>query len=62
MYTTRERAREIARYFRRGRAIAAVDLRGSTVVWARTGRRGHVTVWAPPELLLDRVVQCAEHE
>lgn len=62
MHTTSKRAMEIARYFRRGNAIATVDLRGTAVVWAQTARRGHVTVWAPPELLLRCVVQCDEHE
>ena len=62
MRTTRERAIAIARYYRQGRAVATVDIRGAQVAWARTGSRGHVTVWAPPELLLRAVVQCDEHE
>jgi len=62
MHVTRKRAVGIARHFDVGRGVAEVDLRGSTVAWARTGGRGHVTVWAPPELLLRAVVQCDEHE
>ena len=62
MYTTRERAITIARHYYVGRGVAAVDLRNVTIAWARTGGRRHVTVWAPPELLLGAVVQCDEHE
>ena len=59
---SRERAVETARRFRLGRAIATLDLQIEEVVWAKSGRRGHVTVWAPPELLLTRVVQCEGYE
>jgi len=62
MHLTRERAITIARRYNVGRGVAAVDLRGSPIAWARTGGRNHVTVWAPPELLLRAVVQCDEHE
>ena len=62
MHVTRKRAVGIARHFDVGRGVAEVDLRGSTIAWARTGGRDHVTVWAPPELLLRAVVQCGEHE
>ena len=41
-------------------AIATLDLITPDVVWTRTGRSAHVTVWAPASLLLERVVQC-EH-
>jgi len=40
MHVTRKRAVEIARHFDVGRGVAEVDLRGSTVAWARTGGRG----------------------
>ena len=43
-------------------AVATLDLRNTPIVWARTGGRGHVTVWAPPELLLRALVQCDEHD
>lgn len=62
MHVTRKRAVGIARHFDIGRGVAEVDLRGSPIAWARTGGRNHVTVWAPPELLLRAVVQCDEHE
>jgi hypothetical protein len=61
MYTARARAERVAQRFRRGRAIAVLDLRGAAIAWARTGRsRRHVTVWAPPDLLLGSVLQCDE--
>ena len=62
MHTTQERAMAVARRYRRGNAVAGLDLRNAPIVWARTGGRGHVTVWAPPELLLRAVVQCDEHD
>jgi hypothetical protein len=63
MHTSRGRAIRIARRFGHGRGTAELDLRASAIAWARTGASGrHVTVWAPPELLLEAVVQCAEHE
>ena len=49
MHTTHERAMAVARRYRRGNAVAALDLRNAPIVWARSGGRGHVTVWAPPE-------------
>jgi len=62
MHTSVGRAVRIARSFGHGRGVAALDLRAVSIVWARTGASGHVTVWAPPELLLRAVVQCDEHE
>ena len=62
MRRTREQAISVARRYGHGRAVATVDLRGAPVAWARTGGRGHVTVWAPPEVLLQAVLQCDEHE
>ena len=60
MRTTRERAIAIARYYRQGRAVATVDIRGAQVAWARTGGQGQTRsgVWLKP----DPVVQCDEHE
>lgn len=57
-YSTVERAWAIARRFGHGTAIATLDLDCDGIAWARTGRGGHVTVWAAPELLIARVVQC----
>ena len=62
MHVSHRRAVWIARRFGHGRGVAALELRAVPVVWARTGAPGHVTVWAPPELLLRAVVQCDEHE
>lgn len=61
MFRTAERARSIARRFQRGNATATVDLAADGIVWTG-GRRGHVTVWAPAELLLERVLQCDSHD
>ena len=62
MHTTRERSLAVSRRYRKGGAIAEIDVRGTPVAWAETGGRQHVTVWAPPELLLEHVVQCRSHE
>ena len=62
MHTSRERAVAVARRYQLGHGVAALELRAAPMVWARTGVRGHVTVWAPPELLRQAVVQCVEHE
>ena len=62
MHTSRERAIAVARRFGHGRGVATVELRPEPIVWARTGSRGHVTVWAPAQSLLGAVVQCDEHE
>ena len=59
---SRERAIELARRFGLGSFIASLDLRIPDVVWTESGRTGHVTVWAPPELLLKRVLQCERYE
>ena len=56
------RAISIVRRFGHGRGVATLELRTVPIVWARTGASGHVTVWAPPELLLGAVVQCDQHE
>jgi hypothetical protein len=61
MYRTRRRAIEVARHFELGRGVAVLELRTAPIVWARTGTRGHFTVWAPPEVLLRAVLQCDEH-
>ena len=58
MHTTSERSLATMLRFGSGRAIATLDLRGRHIAWARTGGTSHVTVWAPPELLIQHVVQC----
>lgn len=62
MFADSDSARAAARRYRLGRAIATLDIRAAEIVWSRTGGRGHLTVWAPAAMLLDRVVQCDEHE
>ena len=62
LQVTPGRARAIARRYQRGKGIATLDLRHSPIAWAKTGGRQHVTVWAPPELLLESVVQCVDDE
>ena len=62
MHVSRKRSEAVARRFRRGRAVATLDLRGAPIAWTRSGARGHLTAWAPSELLLRAVVQCDEHE
>ncbi|HLG09653.1 MAG TPA: hypothetical protein VI409_13370 [Gaiellaceae bacterium] len=62
MHTTRERSLATLRRFGSGRAIATLDLRGQDIAWARTGGASHVTVWAPPELLMRHVLQCERHD
>lgn len=52
----------IARRYGHGQAVAALDARRRSVVWAQTGKRGHLTLWAPAETLLECVVQCERHE
>lgn len=45
-----------------GAAIATLTLDRQGIVWSASGRRGHSTVWAPPELLLACVVQSESHD
>jgi hypothetical protein len=60
MHTTRKQSAAIARRFRDVAAVAKLDLRDAPVVWASTGGSGHITVWAPAAILVDRVIQCEE--
>jgi hypothetical protein len=62
MRTSASRARAVARRFSQGTAVATVNLAADGIVWSPTGPRGHITVWAPAELLLARVIQCEHHE
>jgi hypothetical protein len=61
MHTSQTRSVRIARTYRVGAAIATLDIRRPAVVWSPTGGRDHITVWAPPETLLECVVQCEHH-
>lgn len=62
VFLSRHEAVRIARRYGHGRAVAALDARRRPVVWAQTGKRGHLTLWAPAETLLECVVQCERHE
>jgi hypothetical protein len=62
LLTTRRAAVRLARRHDLGKAIAVVDLRVEGVIWTKSGGPGHLTVWAPPELLLERVLQCEPYE
>ncbi len=57
MLRSRTTAVSLARRFGLGSATAVLDLRIGAVVWAASGGREHITVWAPADLLLSRVVQ-----
>lgn len=43
-------------------AVATLDLRNAEAVWASSGGRHHLTVWAPSAVLLSLVVQCDDHD
>ncbi len=58
MHTSGAAASRIARVYR----VARLDIRQPEIVWASTGGRDHITVWAPAETLLGCVVQCESHE
>ena len=62
MFKTAASARAIGRRYGHGNALAIVDLACDGVVWSPTRGPDHVTVWAPPELLLSRVLQCVDYE
>lgn len=62
MHTSKGRSWRVARTYGVGNAVATLDIRDREIVWARTGGRDHVTVWAPAERLLGRVVECESHE
>lgn len=59
MYTSFESAAAAAKRFRLGWAIATLELT-SDVMWTRSSRHGHITVWAPAPILLGQVLQCVE--
>ena len=61
-FRTRASAENAVAHLRRATAVAACDLRQPGVVWAKTGGLEHVTVWAPPDVLLASVVECVGDE
>ena len=42
-------------------AVATLSIETPDIVWTRSDGKSHVTIWAPPSLLLERVVQCDDH-
>lgn len=61
MFTDRGRLQAHIQAFGLPRSIATVDLRTADVVWTRSARSTHVTIWAPAFVLLEQVVQCDEN-
>jgi len=62
MHTSKAQSRRIAQTYGTGAGIAFLDLRHPSVVWARTGGRDHITVWASEDVLLAGVLECEGHE
>jgi hypothetical protein len=61
MFVNLEEAKKLARGGRLGRAIAELDLGDNRIHVALTNARtGHISVWAPSRVLVERVVNCAE--
>ncbi|HET8606149.1 MAG TPA: hypothetical protein VFL66_03880 [Gaiellaceae bacterium] len=60
MYLTQSSAEDANARFNLGDCIAELELRDNRNLWALTGGRDHITVWATPTVLLNRVVRCAE--
>ncbi len=58
VYTDRGALDRVRHRFRLGACTAVLELRTPEVAWAETGRHGHLTVWADPAVLHERVVQC----
>lgn len=58
VFTRREALDRARRRFGLGASTATLDLTTPDVAWAETGRRDHLTIWADPHLLVERVVQC----
>ena len=58
VFRTRAALDRVRHRFRLGPLTAVLDLISPDVAWAETGRPDHLTVWADPALLLERVVQC----
>jgi len=64
LWLTEAKARKMARSGQLGRCYAEVDLRGRAEAYLSitNHKTGHVTVWAPPRLLLECVVRCVDTE
>jgi hypothetical protein len=61
MFVTRGEAAKLARGGTLGTCVAELDLADDRVFVALTNERtGHLSVWAPPRVLVMLVVNCAE--
>ena len=60
VFSTPQALNRARKRFNLAHATAALDLHIAEIAWAETGRPDHLTVWAAPSVLLDRVLQC-EH-
>ncbi len=58
VFRSRAALGRVRRRFRLGALTATLDLTTPDVAWAHAGRCDHLTVWADPDVLLERVVQC----
>lgn len=59
MFLTRKAATTARRRWHLGQAVAELDVQGDDLLmWARTGGKDHITVWAPPGVLLGYVGSC----
>jgi hypothetical protein len=58
VFRTRTALDRVRRRFGLGPCTAALDLATHVVAWTEAGRPDHLTVWADPAVLLERVVQC----
>ncbi len=53
--------RPLTHRFAVARGVAAVNLEDKAILWVPSCGRDHITVWPPPVVLVDPVVQCDEH-
>lgn len=62
LWISEAKAKKMARSGHLGRCYAEVDLRGDEWIYFSITNQaaGHVTVWAPPRVLLKSVVNCVE--
>lgn len=59
MHLTRKAAERAKRQWGLGDYIAELDVTGQEwILWAKTGGPDHISVWAPPPVLLHCVVNC----
>ena len=61
-YRTRAALERARRRFGLRPATVTLELRSADIAWAVSGRHGHLTIWAPPSLLLEKVIQCDDDQ